>query len=779
MKNLFKKSKKKIPDEIAARQVSFKVLKKKTSFEADRHGRESTQQTHTDAAKFLQRMESIGEVHMDFHNEDMQDELDLIHRHRRSAASRQSSRKGRSGEQHRDIPRTEVVKPSPRNAMTAPTHKLEKMDLHGHDSRVYWTRPRNGSTNNRDLPAPPPAGKMVPPPVSLPQNTDARPVRKATYKRGSMDVCLGFDDSGSDISKDVNSPPPRKRRSLDMTDAATEDYVRPDVMEIDPRIAALHAAAHNMHKQQLEDRKRIHPDPRGSRNIDNIKHESMQNRQTMDAEMMNRQRILQKQVSMPEEAPRHMVQQQFIKRQSMRQFSKAEHEARQVQLLQKQKNGQPQVIPQRQQMMKQQSVRQNSIPVHDQQQVPPKEHIMKQQSVRQGPMPREMLRQTSHKQVRKEQQIHDLNRKSLVQDTARDVQVQLQQTANVWDEINSQQFEDKPQVSVQQNRNEVRNHQQQLMEVNRNNMHPPSRSKIIQQEQQPRDNMRPDHISAIPIKKPSNRGNEQVLMRPDQISAIPIKKPSSKERLMQIDHIPVKSMYNEQSLMRPDQISAIPMKKRTQPPQDMHFTLPAQSMQREQFREQGQQISSRQLRSSPKMQPQRYPNGKEQLTTIALTDRPNLTLVRNNASREQNIKSHMDQRKEHDEWYQSELNMPRVPSDQMLRARNARFHQMQKQESVRTYQSNSSSESRGKDVRTEMIRTSRMKGQSTRTFESNSSSESRESARLYTQVSAPSVDTDVPSNKADDMIEQMTIVKRRPTLKRGSMDTSLAIIEDL
>jgi hypothetical protein len=499
----------------------------------------------------------------------------------------------------------------------------------------------------------------------------------------------------------------------------------------------------------------------------------------MDAEMMNRQRILQKQVSMPEEAPRHMVPQQFIKQQSMRQFSKAEHEARQVQLLQKQKNGQPQVIPQRQQMMKQQSVRQNSIPVHDQQQVPPKEHIMKQQSVRQGPMPREMQRQTSHKQVRKEQQIHDLNRKSLVQDTARDVQVQLQQTANVWDEINSQQFEDKAQVSVQQNRNEVRNHQQQLMEVNRNNMHPPSRSKIFQQEQQPRDNMRPDHISAIPIKKPSNRGNEQVLMRPDQISAIPIKKPSSKERLMQIDHIPVKSMYNEQSLMRPDQISAIPMKKRTQPPQDMHFTLPAQSMQREQFREQGQQISSRQLRSSPKMQPQRYPHGKEQLTTIALTDRPNLTLVRNNASREQNIKSHMDQRKEHDEWYQSELNMQRVPSDQMLRARNARFYQMQKQESVRTYQSNSSSESRGKDVRTEMIRTSRMNGQSTRTFESNSSSESRESARLYTQVSAPSVDTDVPSSKTDDMIEQMTIVKRRPTLKRGSMDTSLAIIEDL
>jgi hypothetical protein len=404
---------------------------------------------------------------------------------------------------------------------------------------------------------------------------------------------------------------------------------------------------------------------------------------------------------------------------------------------------------------------------------------MKQQSVRQGPMPREMQRQTSHKQVRKEQQIHDLNRKSLVQDTARDVQVQLQQTANVWDEINSQQFEDKPQVSVHQNRHEVRNHQQQLMEVNRNNMHPPSRSKIFQQEQQPRDNMRPDHISAIPIKKPSNRGNEQVLMRPDHISAIPIKKPSSKERLMQIDHIPVKSMYNEQSLMRPDQISAIPMKKRTQPPQDMHFTLPAQSMQREQFREQGQQISSLQLRSSPKMQPQRYPNGKEQLTTIALTDRPNLTLVRNNASREPKITPPLDQRKEHDEWYQSELNRQRVPSDQMLRARNARFYQMQKQESVRTYQSNSSSESRGKDVRTEMIRTSRMNGQSTRTFESNSSSESRESARLYTQVSAPSVDTDVPSSKTDDMIEQMTIVKRRPTLKRGSMDTSLAIIEDL
>ena len=194
-------------------------------------------------------------------------------------------------------------------------------------------------------------------------------------------------------------------------------------------------------------------------------------------------------------------------------------------------------------------------------------------------------------------------------------------------------------------------------------------------------------------------------------------------------------------------------------------TLPAQSMQREQFRQQGQQISSRQLRSSPKMQPQRYPNGKEQFKTIALTDRPNLHLFRNNASREQNIKSHIDQRKEHDEWYQSELNMPRVPSDQMVRARNARFHQMQKQESVRTYQSNSSSESRGgKDIRTEMIRTSQMNGQSTRTFESNSSSESRES---------------VQTNKTDDMIEQKTIVKRRPTLKRGSMDTSLAIIEDL
>ena len=731
MKNLFtKRSKKKIPDEIIARQVSFKVLKKKTSFEADR--RESTQQTHTDAAKFLQRMESIGEVHMDFNNEDkdMHQELDLIHRHRRSAASRQSRKGRRAGEQHfqgRDIPRKEV-RQSQRNVLAAPIHKLEKMDLHGHDSRVNMTRPRNGSTNNRDLPAPP-AGKMVPPPVSqtLPQNTDARPVRKATYKRGSMDVCLGFDDSGSEVSKDVNSPPPRKRRSLDMGEGS-EDIVQPDVQEVDPRIAALHAAAHNMHKQQLEDRQRIHQDPRVSRNIDNIKSESMQNRQTVDAEMMNRKRILQKQVSMPEEAPRHIVPQQFIKQQSMRQLSKAEHETRQVQLLQKQQNTQQQVMPQRQQMMKQQSVRQNSIPVHDQQQVPPKQHIMKQQSVRQRPMPlkeapREMQRQIPHKQIMKEQPIHDLNRKSLVQDTARDVQVQVQQTANVWDEINSQQFEDKPQVSVQQNRKEERNHQQQLMEVNRNNMHTPSRSKIFQQEQQPRDNMRPDHISAIPIKKPSNRRNEQVLMRPDQISAIP-------------------------------------MKKRTQPPQDIHFTLPAQSMQREQFRQQGQQISSRQLRSSPKMQPQRYPNGKEQFKTIALTDRPNLHLVRNNASREQNIKSHTDERKEHDEWYQSELNMPRVPSDQMLRARNARFYQMQKQESVRTYQSNSSSESRGKDVRTEMIRTSQMNGQSTRTFESNSSSESRGS---------------VQTNKTDDM---MKTVKRRPTLKRGSMDTSLAIIED-
>ncbi|GFH55519.1 predicted protein [Chaetoceros tenuissimus] len=773
MKNLFtKRNKKKIPDEIAARQVSFKVLKKKTSFEADR--RESTQQTSTDAAKFLQRMESIGEVHMDFNNEDMHDELDLIHRHKKST---RQSKKGIQEHHMMNAQKRREVKQSQRNAMAAPIQKLGKMDLHGHDQRAAMTRPRSGSYSNhnqhqnRDLtPAAAATGK-TPSSQAVPQTTETRPVRKAAYKRGSMDVCLGFEDSGSEVSKDVNSPPPRKRRSLDMTDNASDDIVQPNLhsMEVDPRIAALHAAAHNMQKQQFEDRRRIHPEPRGP--IDNIKPDSMRNRQPIDAEMMNRKRVLQKQVSMPEEAPRQMAQQQFIKQQSMRQFAKAEHEARQVQLLQKQQIAQQQGISQqlrseqesrqmaqRQQMMKQQSVRLNSVPTQDQRQLLPKQHIMKQQSVRHGPVPlkespREMQRQIPH-QVMKEQQVHDLNRRSLVQDTARDIQAQVQQTANVWDEINSQQFDDRPQVKIQ----------------------------TAQVEQQSRNNMRPDHISAIPIKKSSSRErlvqrdhiplqsakNGQVLMRPDQISAIPMNKPPSRERLMQREQIPVKSMQNEQVLIRPDQISAIPIKKRSQPPQNMQ----------EHFRQQGQ-ISSRQLRGSPKIQPQRYPNNKEQPKTTTPKERPNLDLVRNNAPREQTTKVHLDQRKEHDEWYQSELQMPKVPSDQMLRARNARFHQLQKQQSVRTYHSNSSSESRGKDVRTEMMRCRRMNGQSTRTFESNSSSESRESARQSAQVSHHSMDTDVQNNKTDDMIEQMTIVKRRPTLKRGSMDTSLAIIEDL